>query len=244
MRTMAQSVVGSMLSLCAVDKSFRSLGKSTLIADQLDLELREDRIIGLVGPSGSGKSTIGRLILDLEPPDRGSVQFDGCALAAMNREQRKNYRRAVQMVPQHPDAAFNPRRSIGASLREVFRFHPVCAKEEREDYLTQTLDHVRIHRELLARYPGQLSGGELQRLAIARAILTKPRFLILDEVTSMLDVSVQATVIQTLRELRTLHPMGYLFITHNLELAQVFCDRVLRLDQGQLQCLADRSGTP
>lgn len=227
-----------MLSLCGVHKKFSVLGGTTVIADGLDLDLVEDRIVGLVGPSGSGKSTVGRLVLGLDAPDNGEVRLDGQDIAGMDRRQWSGFRRSVQMVPQHPDAAFNPRRLIGASLAEVFRFHPVCAREERDDYLAAALDHVRIHRQLLARYPNQLSGGELQRLAIARAILTRPRFLVLDEVTSMLDVSVQATIIRTLEELRGRHPMGYLFITHNLGLARIFCDRIVRLSQGRLEFIS------
>ncbi len=224
-----------MLSLKNVYKRFITLHKTAVIANGLDLVLSENKIIALVGASGSGKSTIGRILLGLEAPDKGAVLLNGRDISTMNSYQRNLYRREVQLVPQHPDAAFNPKRTIGASLKEVFRFHRVCKREEREDYLVATLDHVQIHQQLLNRYPSQLSGGELQRFAIARAILTKPRFLVLDEVTSMLDVSVQAAIIQTLLELRRQHHMGYLFITHNLSLAQAFCDHIIRLDQGHME---------
>lgn len=223
-----------MLSLQGVTKSYRTMGKTTVIAKDLDLVLKEDSVIGLVGASGSGKSSLGRLFLDLDRPETGSVLFDGMSVSSMNRTQWKEYRRSVQMVPQHPDAAFNPRKTIASSLTEVFRFHQVCLPENQDEYLAATLNHVHIHHELINRFPSQLSGGELQRLAIARAILTKPRFLILDEVTSMLDVSVQATVIRTLMSLREQHTMGYLFITHNSDLAKVFCDEILRLDNGNI----------
>ena len=223
-----------MLELKNIHKRYHSLHRTSVIADNLNLALSEDRIIGLVGPSGSGKSTIGQILLGLEPPDSGVVLFDQTDISTMKGNLRNRYRRAVQMVPQHPDAAFNPKKTIGSSLREVFRFHAVCKKEEQEDYLAATLNHVRMHRQLLTRYPSQLSGGELQRFAIARAILTKPSFLILDEVTSMLDVSVQASIVRMLAGLREQHLMGYLFITHNLSLARAFCNQVLRLERGQI----------
>lgn len=224
-----------MLSLQGIYKRYRVQGRGVVIADNLNLELAENQIIGLVGSSGCGKSTIGRMALGLEAPDRGEVFLDGQDISTMNRKEAKAFRRSVQLVVQHPDAAFNPRRTLSASLAEVFRFHRVCPQGEERAYLAAALDHVRIHGQLLERYPAQLSGGELQRMAIARSILTKPRFLLLDEVTSMLDVSVQATTIRTLEELRDHHRMGYLFITHNLGLAQVFCDRILRLDRGRLE---------
>ena len=228
-----------MLSLRNVDKRFKSLGRTTVVADGLDISFSEDEIVALVGPSGSGKSTVGRMLLGLEPVDRGMVLLDKEDISTMNSSQRNRYRQAVQMVPQHPDAAFNPKKAINASLREVFRFHQVCSKNEQEAYLMATLDHVKIHRQLLGRYPHELSGGELQRFAIARAILTKPRFLVLDEVTSMLDVSVQAAIIRMLIDLRREHPMGYLVITHNIDLAKAFCDKILRLNQGCIKHLEE-----
>jgi peptide/nickel transport system ATP-binding protein len=196
-------------------------------------------IIGLVGPSGSGKSTLGRMILRLEKPDQGRIFFEGADIWKMRREQRKHFRGKVQMVPQHPDAAFNPRLKLGTSIREVFRFCQICPSEKQESYLEKTLDQVMIHAALLQRYPSQLSGGEIQRLAIARAILTQPALLVLDEVTSMLDVSVQAVVIRTLERLHQEDPTAtYLFITHNLPLARVFCHDIYGLVQGRLASLA------
>jgi ABC-type dipeptide/oligopeptide/nickel transport system ATPase subunit len=223
-----------MLELHSVSKSYGRLAGRVWIARQVNLALAEGRILGLVGPSGAGKTTLGRMVLGLERPDQGQVTLDGENIWRLRGDRWRRFRAQVQMVPQHPDAAFDPRCTIAASLAEVFRFHRVCARGEQASYLASTLDHVRIHSELLSRYPSQLSGGELQRLAIARAILVKPRFLVLDEVTSMLDVSVQASIIRMLQELFGQHQMGCLCVTHNLALAQVFCHRVLRLEQGAL----------
>ena len=225
-----------MLRLEGVCKAF-GRGRA-VVADGIDLDLGTGDVIGLVGPSGGGKSTLGRMALGLTRPDAGRVLFHGRDLRRLDRAGRRRLRRSVQLVPQHPDAAFNPRLTVGASLREVFRFHPVCPREEREDYLRATLGHVRVHPELLARRPHALSGGELQRLAIARAILTKPEVLVLDEVTSMLDVSVQAGIVRTLEALHREHGGTFLFICHDLPLARVFCDRVLRLEHGRLGAVA------
>jgi ABC-type glutathione transport system ATPase component len=174
------------------------------------------------------------MILRLEPPDHGRVLFEGKDIYHLNPMESRRFCADVQMVPQHPDAAFNPRLKLGSSLREVFRFHRICAPQEQTPHLEAALAHVSIHPDLLMRYPSQLSGGEIQRLAIARAILTKPSLLVLDEVTSMLDVSVQAAVVRTLEALYLRHPVTYLFITHNMALAKVFCHAIYRLEKGRL----------
>ncbi len=220
-----------MLTLESITKSYPTgFRRRHVVLADVSLLLTEGRIIGLVGPSGCGKSTLGRIILGLEQPDRGRILFRGRDIRHMNRSARMEFRKNVQMVPQHPDAAFNPRLSIGASLREVFRFHVLCTPHQQAAYLEATLHHLCVPTELLERYPTQLSGGEIQRLAIARAILTKPSLLVLDEVTSMVDVSVQAAVIHTLRDLHREQGTAYLFITHDMALAGAFCDEILGME--------------
>lgn len=209
--------------------------RKTSVVRELCFSFHPQKIIGLVGPSGSGKSTIGRMLLRLTKPDSGRVLFEEKDIWRLDRPTLKRFRRRVQMVPQHPDAAFNPRLKLATSLKEVFRFHEICPKEEQEAYLAKTLKQVMVHRELLDRYPSQLSGGEIQRLAIARAILTQPDLLVLDEVTSMLDVSVQAAVVRTLEQLHRDRAAAYLFITHNLPLAEVFCHEIYTLEMGRMK---------
>jgi peptide/nickel transport system ATP-binding protein len=220
-----------MLALESITKSYTTgFRRRNAVLVDVSLHLKQGRIIGLVGPSGCGKSTLGRIILDLEQPDRGRVLFRGRDIRQMNRRSKMEFRKNVQMVPQHPDATFNPRLTIGASLREVFRFHALCPRHEQTDYLEAAIEHVCVPPEFLKRYPMQLSGGEIQRLAIARAILTKPAFVVLDEATSMVDVSVQAAVIHTLRDLHREHGTAYLFITHDMALANAFCDEILCME--------------
>jgi ABC-type glutathione transport system ATPase component len=225
-----------MLTLEDIHKSYATgIGRSKTVLKNLSFALTPGCITGLVGPSGCGKSTLGRLMLRLEKPDRGRLRFHGRDIWQLKGEEKRRFHRKVQMVPQHPDAAFNPRLKIKTSIMEVFRFHDLCVPAERAEYLAAALAHVSLHPDLLSRYPAQLSGGEIQRLAIARAILTKPDLLVLDEVTSMLDVSVQAAIIRTLQQLHREHGTAYLFITHNLSVARVFCHRIFVLGDEELQ---------
>lgn len=229
-----------MLTLENIKKGYPfGIGRKKPVLTHLSLSLKSGRITGLVGPSGSGKSTLGKLILRLEKPDQGRVLYQGRDIWKLNKKEQHLFHRKVQMVPQHPDAAFNPRLRIGSCLKEVFRFHDICPAAEQNTYLEKTLSHVCIHPDFLGRYPSQLSGGEIQRLAIARAILTKPDLLVLDEVTSMLDVSVQAAIIHTLLDHHQEHGTAYLFITHNIALARAFCHTILMLEKGGLTDLAN-----
>jgi peptide/nickel transport system ATP-binding protein len=229
-----------MLTLEKIHKSYPTgFGRRKKVLEQLSFSLATGQITGLVGPSGCGKSTLGRLILRLEKPDKGRIRLREDDIWRLKGRQLQHFRRNVQMVPQHPDAAFNPRLKIETSLREVFRFHHICSPAEQGAYLLAALSHVAVHPDLLKRYPAQLSGGEIQRLAIARAILTKPELLVLDEITSMLDLSVQATVIRTLQKLHGEHSATYLFITHNMDLARVFCHKIMVLDSGKVDELVN-----
>jgi peptide/nickel transport system ATP-binding protein len=229
-----------MLTLEDIQKSYPTgIGRRKKVLKQISFTLVTGQITGLVGPSGCGKSTLGRLILRLERPDKGRIRLRDEDIWRLKGRRLLSFRRNVQMVPQHPDAAFNPRLKIDTSLREVFRFHDICTRDQQEAYLLATLSHVAVHPDHLKRYPGELSGGEIQRLAIARAVLTKPKLMVLDEITSMLDVSVQATVIRTLQKLHAEHGATYLFITHDMDLARVFCHRIMLLDGGMVNDLAN-----
>ncbi len=180
--------------------------------------------VGLFGESGCGKTTIGMMAAGFLRPTGGQLYFDGRPL---DTSADKAMRRQIQMLFQHPEVSFNPRLPLINSMKEPFRFfkRPFDA-----DALLTALQEYGIYAEHLKRYPSQLSGGELQRLALARAMLMQPRLLILDEPTSMLDVISQAQVIALLKAARARRKMGLLFISHDLALCELFCDKIIRID--------------
>ncbi len=229
--------VGNMIVLNNVNKSFSSgfFNKQIIpVIRDISFSIEKGTILGLVGPSGCGKSTLGKIIVGLIPVDKGTVSFKAKEIRSFKKKDWKEYRQNIQMVMQHPDSAFNPKLKIRNSMTEVFHFYDLCSTEDENDYLRNMLVQVQIHESLLDRYPYQLSGGEIQRLAIARALLLQPQCLVLDEVTSMLDVSIQAQIIHLLLKLHRQHTTSYLFITHDFPLAQKFCHRIVQIEDGKL----------
>lgn len=195
---------------------------------QADFELKRGETIGIFGPSGSGKSTLGQIIAGIYLPSSGRILLDGQALP-------KNYRgaarRQIQILFQHPEISFNPRMKLIDSLREPYRFYRMPFDLNA---FYQYMEQYGIYPEHMDRFPAELSGGELQRMAIARTMLVEPGYLILDEPTSMLDVVSQAQVILLLKEIQRKQNTGYLFISHDRELCDQFCDRILFLQDGIL----------
>ncbi len=196
------------------------------VLENVDWVLPEGRVFGLLGPSGAGKSSLAKLILGLVAPTTGRVRIGGRDWRAQRGTVLRAMRRLVQYVPQHPEAAFNPRLSLGAAMRELFRLHDLCPGERREAQLGAALDRVGLDRALLTRFPRQVSGGEIQRLSLARALLLEPRYLVLDEATAMLDVSIQARIMRLVLEVAAERGMGVLVITHDIHLAHAACEAV------------------
>ena len=183
--------------------------------------------VGLVGMSGCGKSTLAQIMSGMLSQDSGELSLNG---RAIRRPFDPEARRHIQLVFQHPEIALSPRMQIAAGFRETYRLIGERFSEER------LLEHLRffgLYREHLYRLPETLSGGELQRLCLARILLLEPRFLILDEPTSMLDTISQAQVIRSLQEIREKRDIGYLFITHDRELAGKICDRIYAMKDGK-----------
>ncbi len=197
------------------------------VLHRISFSVKENEILGLAGTSGAGKSTLVRLIMGLLKPDEGDILLDGCSLLA--REGREK-RRQVQMLFQNPMASLNPRMTIRESMEEPLRLYGRYDKAQVEELW----EDLQLRSELLTRYPHQLSGGELQRVCLGRLLLLRPRLLLLDEPTSMLDVSVQAQVIALLQKLRKKYPMACLFISHDLDLLHAICDRIGILEVGRL----------
>ena len=202
------------------------------VLHDISFTVKEGEVLGLAGTSGAGKSTISRILTGLLKPDRGDVLLDGVSL--LERE-GKAQRRQVQMLFQNPAAALNPRMTIEESMEEPLCIHGGYDRERIEEIR----EDLQLRKELWTRYPSQLSGGELQRVCLGRLLLLRPRVLLLDEPTSMLDVSVQAQVISLLQKLRKKHPMACLFISHDLDLLRAVSDRIGILAGGRLIELAE-----
>ncbi len=187
------------------------------------LKLYRGETLALMGPSGCGKSTMSRILLRLIDPDRGQVFFCGEDITHLRGSALKPFRRRVQLISQRPETFFDPRMRLGDSLLEPLRIFGVAEEQCR---LPGLLERVKLTDDLLRRYPHQVSGGEIQRLSLCRALLLAPEVLVLDEPTSMLDVSVQAQILQILRSLQEEYGLSYLFITHDREVAQYMSNRI------------------
>jgi oligopeptide transport system ATP-binding protein len=201
-------------------------GATLTALDSVTLTVDRGEILGIVGESGCGKSTLAKVLLRLEQPTSGTVVVDSENITELDKEQTKRYPRKVQMVFQDPYGALAPRMSIGTALEEPLRIHKIGDKQERRQRVQELLALVGLDQSLANRYPHQLSGGQRQRVNIARALALQPEVLVLDEPVSALDVSVQAQVLNLLREVQQRLGVTYLFISHDLRVVRYLCDRV------------------
>jgi oligopeptide/dipeptide ABC transporter ATP-binding protein len=204
--------------------------------DGVDLNIVEGETLGLVGESGCGKSTLGRTILMLIPPTKGSIIFDGKELTKMNKEELRKMRKYMQIVFQDPFSSLDPRMRIKNQLAEPLI---ACGEPVNDAKLAEVLEVVGLNREHLDRFPHEFSGGQRQRINIARAIITKPKLVVLDEPTSALDVSIQAQVLNLLKKLQQDFKLTYLFITHNINVVSYMSDRVAVMYLGKIVEISD-----
>ena len=202
--------------------------------DGISLSIREGQTIGVVGESGSGKTTLGLALLRLIGSE-GSIRFDGRELQGLQFRALRPLRREMQVVFQDPYASLSPRMSIADIVAEGLRVHGIGqTRAEQDDRICQALEEVGIDPASRFRYPHEFSGGQRQRISIARAIVLKPRFVVLDEPTSALDMSVQAQIVDLLRQLQEEHRLAYLFISHDLKVVRALSDEVLVMKDGRL----------
>jgi ABC-type glutathione transport system ATPase component len=202
--------------------------------DGVDLDLMRGETLGIVGESGCGKSTLARTILRLEKPRAGTLLLNGRDIRTLRGADLRAYRRSVQVVFQDPHASLNPRHPVLDLLTEAMLAHRLVTRENRRDAAIRLLADVGLPEDILDRYPHAFSGGQRQRLCIARALALGPELLLCDEAVSALDLSVRAQVLNLLEDLKAKHGLSYLFITHDIGVVQHIADRIAVMRQGRI----------
>lgn len=220
------------LAVHGLTASFGKGKQRTAVVKDVDFEIAPGECLALIGMSGAGKTTIARCVIGLHEPDKGVVEADGNALEPRVQDRSIDGRRAIQLVPQDPQGSLNPRRRVGDILRHSLRRMRGLAKADAEAEARQLMERVRMSPGLLSRFPRELSGGERQRIAIARALAAEPSVLICDEITSSLDVSVEASILDLIDELRRENGLAVLLIAHDLRVVRRVADRAIVLHEG------------
>lgn len=208
--------------------------QSNRVFSNLSFAIPGGETLGLVGGSGCGKSTVARCILKLIPADAGEVYLDADAVFTAEGAVLQALRRRMQIIFQHPYSALDPRMTLLRSMTEPMAIHHLYDEEERNSRVGELCRRVELHHELLNRYPHQVSGGQLQRAVIVRALALSPEFIIFDEPTSMLDISVQAAILRLLKELQNEFRLTYLFISHDIDVVKFMSNRIVRMDAGKI----------
>lgn len=198
------------------------------------LKIPKGQTVGLVGESGCGKSTIGKMLVGLEKPDGGEIYFKSQPVSKIYRENPLHYHRSVQIIFQNPYGALNPRQKIYQMFNEIYRIHFKLPLPERQQRIRQLLKNIGMGEEILERYPFEFSGGQRQRLCIARALAVNPEVVVCDEPVSALDVSVQSQILKLLKELQAASQLSYLFISHDLGVVYHMCDVVYVMYLGKI----------
>lgn len=214
---------------------FRSTGHAKRAVVDLSFELHAGETLAIVGESGSGKSTTARMAMQLLPPDSGEIFWGEHEVTHLSGRQLRKLRRHIQMVFQDPFASLNPRMRIWESVAEGLRVHqPQLKRDQRRDRVAEVLNQCGMDESGMDRYPHQFSGGQRQRIGIARALVVEPKVLVLDEPVSALDVSVQAQILNLLKEIQQQRGLAYLFISHDLSVVRHIADRVAVMFAGHV----------
>jgi oligopeptide transport system ATP-binding protein len=201
----------------------------------VSLRVREGETLSLVGESGCGKSTLGRAILRLHEPSSGVVRFEGRDVTALDAREMRELRKSMQIIFQDPHGSLNPRMTVRQTLAEPLRVHGiVSSKSEEADRVAELMGRVGLRPELMNRYPHEFSGGQKQRIGIARALTVSPKFIVADEPISALDVSIQAQIVNLMRDLQDQMGLSYLFIAHDLSIVEYLSHRVAVMYLGRI----------
>jgi peptide/nickel transport system ATP-binding protein len=216
--------------------------KSVHAVDGVSLSIEEGEVLGLAGESGSGKSTTGRLLLRLCEPTAGRVEYRGRDIMSFSPREMEQLRSRAQIVFQDPNSSLSPRMSVGQAITHPLSIHGIGSQQERRERVLDLMEKVGLSPAgfLYRKYPHQLSGGQSQRVVLARALVTAPDFLVADEPIAMADVSVRALILQLMRRLKNEMGLTYLFITHDLATAKYLCDRIAIMYLGRIVELATR----
>ncbi|AAM23526.1 peptide/nickel transport system ATP-binding protein [Caldanaerobacter subterraneus subsp. tengcongensis MB4] len=213
------------IELNNIKKFYRKRNRVVKVINDISLKFKDDEILCLVGESGSGKTTLGKIIAGLIEPTEGEIRYNGKLLSQLKGKETKEIRRAIQMIHQDPFASLNPVRSVYQTLSTPLIYYKLAKDEnDAKKRVLELLEVVDLTppEDFIYKYPHQLSGGQRQRVAIARALTVNPKFIVADEPVSMVDASIKASIINTLKRIRREFKVGFLFITHDLALARLF----------------------
>ncbi|WP_432343839.1 ABC transporter ATP-binding protein [Shinella yambaruensis] len=227
-----------LLSVRGLAKHYQTRGATLKILQDISFDIAKGEVVGLVGESGSGKTTIGRSVLRLIEPSAGAVVFDGDDLTTLSGGEMRRRRPRMQYIFQDPYASLSPRMTIGEILTEGLKIQGIGSRAERLERARKALEQVELPPDAINRYAHEFSGGQRQRIGIARALTLAPDFIVADEPVSALDVSIQAQVVNLMRDLQQRLGLTMLFISHDLAVVEYICDRVIVLYLGRIMEIA------
>ena len=228
-----------LIEVKGLKKYFGTGERPVRAVDDVSFAIRAGETLGLVGESGSGKSTIGRSVLKLVEPSAGAIRFEGVDLVPLSQRAMRPYRRSLQIIFQDPYASLNPRRRVGDTLAEALATHGLHPGPARAARIAELLALVGLAPEHAARYPHEFSGGQRQRIGIARALALNPRLIVCDEPVSALDVSIQAQILNLLKDLQKDLGLAYLFVAHDLAVVRAMSDRIAVMNKGKIVEMGD-----